>query len=162
MGCNYVMNGFVKMITHYPFPDDVLEFQELIDLLPIAIFIKDAESKVLTMNKACELQWGINFKNIQGTDGSQFFPSEQMEQFIERDKEVFKSFHQIEFEGIICNYSLGQNRFVRTSKKPLYDKCGKPVCLIGISMDITERKKAEQSIMEMATLVMKLQHTIIA
>ncbi|SDW93396.1 PAS domain S-box-containing protein [Nitrosomonas communis] len=154
------MNGFVKMITHYPFPDDVLEFQELIDLLPLAIFIKNAESKILAMNKACELQWGINFKNIQGTDGSQFFSSEQMKQFLGRDKEVFRSFHQIEFEGIIPNYSLGQKRIVRTSKKPLYNKCGKPVCLIGISMDITERREAEQSIMEMTTLSMKLLHTI--
>jgi diguanylate cyclase (GGDEF)-like protein/PAS domain S-box-containing protein len=146
------MNEFVGMITHYPFSDDVLEFQELIDLLPIAIFIKDAESKILAMNKACEVQWGLNFKNLQGTDGSQFFPAEQMEQFLAKDQEVFISSNQIDFEETVWNYSLGENRFVHTFKKPLYDKCGKPVYLVGMSIDITDRKKAEQSIMEMANL----------
>ncbi|WP_211752386.1 sensor domain-containing protein [Nitrosomonas communis] len=140
------------MITHYPFSDDVLKFQELIDLLPIAIFIKDAESKILAMNKACELQWGINFKNIQGTDGSQFFPAEQIKQFLIKDQEVFVNSNQIDFEETIWNYSLGQNRFVHTFKKPLYDKTGKPLFLIGMSIDITERKKAEQRLVEMATL----------
>jgi hypothetical protein len=46
------------MISHFPFSDNAIKLQELIDLLPIAISIKDTESKLSLMNKACELQWG--------------------------------------------------------------------------------------------------------
>ena len=70
------------MIPHFQFFDDAQEMQVLIDILPIAIFIKDAESKFLAMNKACEAQWGINFPDLRGTDASQIFPPEQMKQFL--------------------------------------------------------------------------------
>lgn len=56
---------------------DVAVMQELVDVLPIAIFVKDAQSKFLLMNKACEAQWGMCFSDLRGTDGSQFFPAEQ-------------------------------------------------------------------------------------
>jgi PAS domain S-box-containing protein len=58
--------------------EDVKSMQELVDVLPVAIFVKDAESKFLLMNKACEAQWGMRFSDLRGTDGSQFFPPDQM------------------------------------------------------------------------------------
>lgn len=139
------------MTSYLPFSDDLSKYQELIDLLPIAIFIKDAESRILLINKACELQWGLSLKKVYGTDASQFFPPEQMEQFLTKDQEVFINSKQVDFEETIWNSTLEQNRFVRTFKKPLYDKSGKPLYLVGMSVDITEHKKAEQRITEMAT-----------
>ncbi|MCB1935688.1 MAG: EAL domain-containing protein [Nitrosomonas sp.] len=139
------------MTSFLPFSDDLSKYQALIDLLPVAIFIKDAESKILLINKACELQWGLSLKKVYGTDASQFFPPEQMEQFLAKDQEVFINAKQVDFEEIIWNSTLEQNRFVHTFKKPLYDKSGKPLYLVGMSVDITERKKAEQRITEMAT-----------
>ncbi|PTQ78420.1 EAL domain-containing protein [Nitrosomonas ureae] len=139
------------MITNYLFSSDVSKFQELIDLLPIAIFIKDTESKLLAINKACELQWGLSFKDLQGTDASQLFPPAQMEHFLAKDQEVFESGCQIDFEETMWNSMLKQNRMVHTFKKPICDTSGKPLYLIGMFVDITERYKAEQRILEMAT-----------
>ena len=139
------------MITHFQFFDDAQKMQELIDILPIAIFIKDAESKFLAMNKACEAQWGLSFPDLRGTDASQFFPSEQMKQFLAKDQEAFVSGSQIDFEETFWNAALGQNRFGHTFKKPIHDASGKPLYLICMTIDITERKQSEQRIMEMAT-----------
>jgi diguanylate cyclase (GGDEF)-like protein/PAS domain S-box-containing protein len=139
------------MITHFQFFDDAQKMQELIDILPIAIFIKDTESKFLAMNKACEAQWGINFPDLRGTDASQFFPPEQMKQFLAKDQEAFVGGSQIDFEETFWNTTLGQNRFGHTFKKPIYDVSGKPLYLICMTIDITERKQSEQRIMEMAT-----------
>ncbi len=139
------------MCTNYLISNDALKFQELIDLLPIAIFIKDTESKLLAMNKACELQWGVSFRDLQGTDGSQLFPSIQMEHFLAKDQEVFESGCQIDFEETMWNSMLSQNRIVHTFKKSICDQSGKPQYLIGMFIDITERYEAEQRILEMAT-----------
>lgn len=139
------------MITHFQFFDDAQKMQGLIDILPIAIFIKDAESKFLAMNKACEAQWGLNFPDLRGTDASQVFPPEQMKQFLARDREVFMVGSQIDFEETIWNAALGQNRFGHTFKKPIYDASGKPLYLICMTIDITERKQSEKRIIEMAT-----------
>lgn len=139
------------MNLHFPFSDDALGLQEFIDSLPIAIFIKDPESKLLVMNIACELQWRLSLKDVYGTDASQFFPPEQMKQFLDKDQEVFASTSQIDFEETIWNSSLKENRIVHTFKKPFYDSLGKPLYLVGMSIDITERKKAEHRILEMAT-----------
>lgn len=139
------------MNTYFSFGDSALEIQELIDILPIAIFLKDTESKLLIINKACELQWGLSFHELRGTDGSQHFPPEQMKQFLAKDQEVFASASQIDFEETVWNFTLGQNRITHTFKKPFYDISGKPLYLVCMSIDITERKKAEQRIIEMAT-----------
>lgn len=82
--------------------------------MPIAIVIKDTESKLLLMNKTCELQWGLSFKDLYGTDASLFFPPEQMKQFLTMDQEVLLNASQIDFEEIIWNSILRH-------KQPVFD-----------------------------------------
>ncbi|SEF75016.1 PAS domain S-box-containing protein/diguanylate cyclase (GGDEF) domain-containing protein [Nitrosomonas ureae] len=97
------------------------------------------------------MQWGLSFKDLQGTDASQLFPPAQMKHFLTKDQEVFESGCQIDFEETMWNSILQQNRVVHTFKKPICDASGKPLYFIGMFVDITERYKAEQRILEMAT-----------
>lgn len=124
----------------------VAALQTLADALPVAIFIKDAESKFLLMNKACEEQWGMNSSDLRGTDASQFFPPDQMELFLAKDQEVFAGGQQVDFEETFWNATLKQNRFGHTFKKPVYDEAGNPLYLICITVDITENRKANQAL----------------
>lgn len=125
---------------------DLEALQTLADVLPVAIFIKDAASKFLLMNKACEEQWGMSFSDLRGTDAHQFFPPDQMELFLAKDHEVFAGGHQVDFEEVIWNATLKQNRIGHTFKKPVYDDQGQPLYLICITIDITENKKANQDL----------------
>ena len=113
------------------------------DLLPIAIFIKDTDSKLLLVNKACEAQWGMSQSDLCGTDGSQFFPSDQMMLFFAKDKEVFAGKCQVDFEETFWNATLKQNRLGHTFKNPIFDEFGQPLYLICATLDITEQKQAE-------------------
>ena len=117
---------------------DIATLQALFDELPIAVFLKDSNSHIYFMNKACEAQWGISFESIRGTDGSQFFPPEQIESFNAKDREIFQGRCQQEFEEPIWNASLHENRIGHTFKKPIYDDFGNPLYLIGITIDVTE------------------------
>ncbi|WP_334168716.1 PAS domain S-box protein [Methylobacter sp.] len=130
-------------IMHSKIFNDINAIQAMADFMPIAIFIKDAESKFLLVNKACEAQWGLSYSDLYGTDGSQFFPSDQMAFFLAKDQEVFSGKCQVDFEETVWNATLKQNRIGHTFKNPIYDFSGKPLYLICVTIDITERKQAD-------------------
>lgn len=118
--------------------------REIIDTLPIPLFIKDPSSRITLMNRACEEQWGMSYSDLRGTDASHFFPPDQMALFLAKDREIFTNQHLAEFEEVAWNAALNENRIVHTYRKPVFDEAGKPSYLIGVSIDITERKKAEE------------------
>ncbi len=124
--------------------------QEIINTMPIPMFVKDAASRIILMNHACETQWGMAFSDLRGTDASQFFPPEQMAVFLAKDQEVFSAGHSIDFEESVWNAELHENRIVHTYKKPVFDEAGRPLYLIGMSIDISENKAMEERIRHMA------------
>jgi len=116
---------------------------EIINVMPVALFVKDSDCRIILMNHACEAQWGINFEDILNTDGSQHFPSDQIKGFLDKDNQVFAGGVMVEYEELVWNAALERSQSVYTSKKPIFDSQGKPLYLIGVSVDITERKRSE-------------------
>lgn len=118
--------------------DDVNAVQALIDLLPVAIFVKDANSQFILMNSTCESVLGVSFAELNHTDGSAFFPPDQIASFTAMDQEIFRTGESLEFEEPFWNASLQQMRTGRTCKKPYYDAEGHPLYLLCSTTDITE------------------------
>lgn len=121
----------------------------IVDMMPVSLFIKDAQSRITLMNSACEAQWGVLFASVAGTDGSRFFPPEQMAAFLESDKKVFAGRKMIDFEEPVWNSEIQANRMMHTFKKPIFDKNGKPQYLLCIGIDISERKLADMRLKDL-------------
>ncbi len=142
---------------HPPLPPDELfsdpTIRQAMGVMPAAFFIKDPDSKLVYMNPACEAQWGMSLADLHGSDGSGFFPPHQVEQFRARDQEVFAGGQQIDFEEQSWNAQLQESRTVHTVKKPIYDAQGRPVCLIGMTFDITDRKHADRELADSRKLL---------
>ena len=141
--------GFARDITGIKLAEETaraseIRMQEIIDVMPVVLFIKDPASNIILMNRACEAQWGMSFSDLRGTDASRFFPPEQMALFLARDREVFANRRLVDFEETAWSASRRENRIMHTYKKPVFDKAGNPLYLIGMSVDITERKQAEE------------------
>jgi PAS domain S-box-containing protein len=119
------------------------DLKVIVDAIPAALFVKDAQSRILLMNRECEEQWGVSFAHLAGTDGSAFFPPDQMKTFLAADQRVFAGRRQLEYEEKHWNVSLRSSQDVHTTKKPSYDNDGNPRFLIGFSLDIQKRKLAE-------------------
>ena len=64
--------------------------KDLIDAIPVALFVKDRRSRILLMNTACEEQWGMSFAEVYGTDARHCFPADQMEWFLTTKVSVFE------------------------------------------------------------------------
>jgi PAS domain S-box-containing protein len=112
--------------------------------IPNMVFIKDARQlKFIGLNKAGESLLGYERKDLINKSDYDFFPKEEAEFFINKDREVLKTgeLHEIS-EEFIHTKNKGV-RILETKKIPIFDKDGNPEYLLGISNDITERKKAD-------------------
>jgi diguanylate cyclase (GGDEF)-like protein/PAS domain S-box-containing protein len=121
--------------------------QTIINLIPVAFFVKDHKSCFFLMNRACEEQWGMRFADLRGTDASQFFPPEQMEQFLAKDRSIFEGRKPVEFEETFWSAAKKADRIGYTFKLPMYDASGNPQYLVCVTLDITERKLAQAALL---------------
>ncbi len=119
----------------------------IINMIPVAFFVKDHKSRFFLMNRACEEQWGMSLADLRGTDGSQFFPREQMKQFLAKDRSIFEGRKPIEFEETFWSAAKKADRIGYTFKLPMYDASGNPQYLVCVTLDITERKLAQAALL---------------
>ncbi|GEM_PF-876343 len=116
----------------------------LIDNLPDYIFIKDAEGRFLISNTAHSraAQRTIAGSPV-GRTASDLFPPDFAKQYQADDQAVLQSGQALINVERITIGEDGNPRWVLTTKVPLRDSTGKITGLVGISRDITERKRAE-------------------
>ncbi|MEG4406216.1 PAS domain S-box protein [Microcoleus sp. MON2_D5] len=131
--------------------------QALLDHLPVAIFVKDAEPKRFGLfqfwNKTSERLFGISSEQAIGKSCYDFFPIEQAIFFDQKDREAFeKGKTEDILEEVIDSHSLGQ-RWLHTVKIPIYDEQHHPQYLLCFSEDITDRKHAEAELREMSEVM---------
>jgi diguanylate cyclase (GGDEF)-like protein/PAS domain S-box-containing protein len=120
----------------------------IIDLIPVAFFVKDNQSHFFLMNRACELQWGLSFADLRDNDGREFFPPDQMDQFLATDRSIFEIRRPLEFEEQFWSAAHHSNRIGYTFKRPMYDAKGDPEYLVCVTLDITDRKLAEAALLD--------------
>lgn len=120
---------------------DILD--QLFDRLPVHLYVKDANAKHVLVSQAhVEDQSSVLG---QSDLDSQLVPSEEAREGYEDDLAVLET-----GEPIIDHeeYYPSNDEWYLTSKVPRYDDDGAIVGLIGVSREITERRKAQQRLEE--------------
>jgi len=119
--------------------------KSMINSIPDLMFYKDTQSVYLGCNAAFEAFAGRPEEEIIGLTDADLFPEEEAKQFLDMDIEMMRSkmFRKDE-ENVM--YPNGKTVIFETLKTPYYDSKGRVIGLIGISRDITERKKREDMI----------------
>ncbi|MGK5080415.1 PAS domain-containing sensor histidine kinase [Janthinobacterium sp. HLX7-2] len=120
--------------------------QEIIAMMPLSLFLKDADSHIVLMNQACEQQWGVQFQDIAEGRDLQHFPAHQNAGFHTADREAFASNKVVIREELVWNALLQENRLVQTHKKPVFDAEGRPQMIIAMGIDITDSKRSEENL----------------
>jgi PAS domain S-box-containing protein len=122
----------------------------LIESLPVMIFVKDARSLCyVRQNRATLSLLGLTKEDVIGKRDRDFLPAEQADFILARDREVLDTGRLVDIpEQSIHSQHLGM-RVLHTVKMPILDEHGEPEFLLGFSIDITERKLAEQAIREL-------------
>jgi PAS domain S-box-containing protein len=127
--------------------DDVL-LSALMDNSPDFIFVKDRQSRFMSVNKPqAELLLGLHDpKEVTGKTDFDLFPGKESDaqRFFEEEQRIMESgLPVIHREWMVPNIKTGRNIWVSESKFPLRDKSGQIIGLLGVSRDITALKEAE-------------------
>ena len=134
--------------------NDLLEsnrfMDSLIENLPVMVFIKDARTlRYVRQNRATLDLLGLSRADVIGKNDHDFLPAEQADFILAKDREVLDAGRLVDIpEQRIDSLHLG-TRILHTMKMPILDERGEPKFLLGISVDITASKLAEQAIREL-------------
>ena len=123
----------------------------VVENIPAMLFVKDArDHRFVLLNRAGEELLGVSREAVIGKNDYDFFPKEEADYFVSRDREVLQSgrLQIIEQEPIHTPHN--GLRLLRTKKIAISDDNGDPQYLLGVSEDITDRKRAEAQIEHMA------------
>ncbi len=116
--------------------------ESIVENIPNMIFIKDAdELRFIRLNRAGEQLLGYKREELLGKNDYDFFSKKQADSFTRKDREILASGQLYDIPEEPINTKTG-TRLLHTKKLPILDKDGKPAFLLGISEDITERKRA--------------------
>jgi diguanylate cyclase (GGDEF)-like protein/PAS domain S-box-containing protein len=129
-----------------------LLLRTVIDALPDRIYVKDREGRFILHNTANLAVRGFDdFEDIRGKTVYDFFAKEVADRLAAEDRRVIETGEAIidrEGETIFGANSpyRGSSRWHLTTKIPLRDAAGGIQGVVGITRDITERKRADEAL----------------
>jgi len=119
--------------------------QNLMDTIPSPVFHKDVNGLYQGCNKAFQEYVGLSKEHIVGKTTFEVHPSEYAEQYHQRDLSLFANPGILTYEAVV-RHCTGETRGVIMSKATYEGADGKVAGLIGVMVDITERRRAEESL----------------
>jgi PAS domain S-box-containing protein len=117
----------------------------MIDLMPVFIYAKDAQSRFTAANELVAVRMGATPDELIGKTDFDFFPREMAQKFYDDEQNLLKSGKPlINCEELAFDKTRGMDRVILTSKVALRDAHGNPTGIVGTGYDITERKATEE------------------
>ena len=144
--------AFVRDITERKRAEEALRRSQafitsVVENLPNMIFVKDAKDlKFVRVNKAGEDLLGHSREVLIGKSDYDFFPKEEAGFFTAIDRQVLKTGSLLDIPEEPIETKHQGRRILHTKKIPIYDDTGEPQYLLGISEDITDRKRTEDAL----------------
>jgi PAS domain S-box-containing protein len=126
----------------------------LLKTSPDNIYFKNRQSRFVRVNDMMAQYFGVRSpKDMVGKSDFDFFSEEHARQAYEDEQQVIRTGKPI--IGLVEKETWPDGRvtWVSTTKVPLRDADGNFTGLVGISRDITERKRADDHIREQAALL---------
>jgi len=121
----------------------------ILENIPDMIFVKDSkELRFVRLNKAGEELLGYSRDELIGKNDYDLFPKEEADFFTRKDRQVLKDGRLLDIPEEPIHTKKKGLRWLHTKKIPVLDEKGSPLYLLGISHDVTKRKKAEAKIRE--------------
>ncbi|HEY0489644.1 MAG TPA: PAS domain-containing protein [Telluria sp.] len=129
---------------------------DILATLPMAVLVKDAESRIKLMNRAAEEKWGLSFDQVAGTTGAAWMQPERLHAILADDASAFATGRVMVRESQVWNVLNNTAVEVESYKQPLFDEAGRPRSLVCVYVDITQRKNAEVALQRSFTQLREL------
>jgi PAS domain S-box-containing protein len=117
----------------------------VLDALPVSLFWKDLDSRILGCNQKFAHDSGVAHpSDLIGKTNFDFYPKEQAEAFRADDLEVMSTgVAKLCIEESLL-LATGETAWVETNKVPMRTKAGVVIGVLGTYRDVTERHRADK------------------
>ncbi|MDP2338793.1 MAG: response regulator [Bacteroidota bacterium] len=123
------------------------QFEAILDHIPGLVFYKDTKNNFVRVNKYLAEAHHTTKEELENKSLFELYPKEVAQKYFEDDLDVISDGKpKLYFDE---PWEKGnESRWVNTSKIPFEDSEGKIIGIIGISLDVTERKLAEEKLIQ--------------
>ncbi len=125
--------------------------QDVMDSSTSPIFLKDRDGKFIAINTSLERMLGISRQELKGKTDYDIAPKEVADYWRSNDTKVMTTGKAIQIEEV-ADLQDGHHIFL-SNKFPLVNSNGQVYGVGAISHDITERKKTEEELQKLASVV---------
>jgi diguanylate cyclase (GGDEF)-like protein/PAS domain S-box-containing protein len=123
----------------------------LIEHMPITVTVKDArDGRYVLVNRAAEALFALPRGQMLGKRAHDVFPKAEADFFAARDRDVVQSPDRLFVAEHAVNTPHDGTHILTTKKLAIRGDNGEPQYLLGLSEDITERKRAEERVAYLA------------
>jgi PAS domain S-box-containing protein len=121
---------------------------EVINLVPHPIFLKDENGKYLLVNQAQSALFSLEANDLLGKDDAYFIKDQkQYEGVLETDSAVLNKHIMVDIAEQLITTPKGERKLLHTTKAPLFSTDGK-VYILGVSIDLTDLKKYQEALQQ--------------
>jgi PAS domain S-box-containing protein len=131
-------------------------FRLMTEQAPVMIWTSDADGHCLHLNRLLRDFWGVAEKDIEGFDWSVTMHPEDAPVIGAAMGAAVRERRRVAIEGRYRN-AVGEYRVLRTNAQPRFSPGGEFLGMIGVNVDISERKRSE---MQRELLLAELNHRV--
>ena len=122
-----------------------IKYRTLLENIPQKIFVKDVAHNYVSVNEHYAIDLGIRPEDVVGKSDYDFFPKELADKYRADDLRVMQMNSTDHFEEAYI--SGGTKYFIHTVKAPVKNELREVIGVLGIFMDITQRKQMEYELL---------------
>jgi PAS domain S-box-containing protein len=120
----------------------------IIENVPNMVFVKEARDlRFVRLNRAGEELLGLSRDELVGKNDFDLFPKDEAEFFVAKDRAALETRTIVDVEEEPIQTKHKGRRLLHTKKVAILGSDGRPMFLLGISEDITERKAVETELL---------------
>lgn len=127
----------------------------LLDHAPAPIYVMAPDGHCHLVNRACEELWRLSCEEAVGRTLEELLPARLARRFQEQDRQVLETAEPLISEDVI--EAPNGVHYFHTVKFPLRDTAGQVEAVAGVSVDITERRQAEERLRSLSRRLVEVQ-----
>ncbi len=138
-------------------------FTRVFDAVPNLIFVKDGEGTFHLVNRAFAEFRGTEAEALVGRNERSIYTNRDLvERFLAEDRHVIQSGEEKVLPELKSRDANGRHRRILTIKRPLNGTSGRPEYVVGIGIDVTLLREAEEENSRLASIPRESPHPILS